>query len=262
MVTCVTSRRGPRDASQRAERSFDPDRSGNADGPTVPLLLDAGAAGRRIPAKRLPAGPGEGAVGASRRVPRQRGALRPDRRVLSAPRRVTVVRPQRRMRTALPLSRLEIRRHRPMRRGAVGAEESGFARKDQAAILSAGGARRRAVDLYGSAGAASRRCRNGNLRWFRGAQRFVSKRIQESNWLQAMEGGIDSSHVSFLHRGNIGTDPLFKGAKGNQYNLQRLRARFSKWWRAPAGSTSAPAAMPRTATTTGASPNTCCRPSL
>jgi phenylpropionate dioxygenase-like ring-hydroxylating dioxygenase large terminal subunit len=50
-------------------------------------------------------------------------------------------------------------------------------------------------------------------------QRFVSKRFQECNWLQAMEGGIDSSHVSWLHRDNITSDPLFKGAKGNQYNL-------------------------------------------
>src|SRR5258707_7023325 len=50
-------------------------------------------------------------------------------------------------------------------------------------------------------------------------QRFVSKRLQQSNWLQAMEGGIDSSHVSFLHRGDLNSDPLFKGAKGNQYNL-------------------------------------------
>src|SRR5579864_8511367 len=46
-------------------------------------------------------------------------------------------------------------------------------------------------------------------------QTFVSKRLQECNWLQAMEGGIDSSHVSFLHRGDLGSDPLFKGAKGN-----------------------------------------------
>ena len=29
--------------------------------------------------------------------------------------------------------------------------------------------------------------------------RYVSKRLQESNYLQAVEGGIDSSHVSFLH---------------------------------------------------------------
>jgi hypothetical protein len=50
------------------------------------------------------------------------------------------------------------------------------------------------------------------------AQTFSSKRWQESNWLQAMEGGIDSSHVSFLHSGSLKTDPLFKGAKGNKYN--------------------------------------------
>jgi phthalate 4,5-dioxygenase oxygenase subunit len=30
--------------------------------------------------------------------------------------------------------------------------------------------------------------------------RFASKVIQESNWLQALEGGIDSVHSSFLHR--------------------------------------------------------------
>jgi phthalate 4,5-dioxygenase len=50
-------------------------------------------------------------------------------------------------------------------------------------------------------------------------QTFTSKRLQECNWLQAMEGGIDSSHVSFLHSGNLNSDPLFKGAKGNQYNI-------------------------------------------
>ena len=57
-------------------------------------------------------------------------------------------------------------------------------------------------------------------------QSFVSKRLQESNWMQAMEGGIDSSHVSFLHRGDLGSDPLFKGAKGNQYNLSDMRPHF------------------------------------
>ncbi len=50
-------------------------------------------------------------------------------------------------------------------------------------------------------------------------QRFTTKRLQECNWLQALEGGIDSSHVSFLHSGGLKHDPLFKGAKGNQYNL-------------------------------------------
>jgi phenylpropionate dioxygenase-like ring-hydroxylating dioxygenase large terminal subunit len=57
-------------------------------------------------------------------------------------------------------------------------------------------------------------------------QRFISKRLQECNWLQAMEGGIDSSHVSWLHRGNLNSDPLFKGAKGNQYNLSDTKPVF------------------------------------
>ena len=57
-------------------------------------------------------------------------------------------------------------------------------------------------------------------------QTRTTKRWQESNWLQAMEGGIDSSHVSFLHRGDLNSDPLFKGARGNQYNLSDSRPVF------------------------------------
>jgi len=58
------------------------------------------------------------------------------------------------------------------------------------------------------------------------AQRFHSKRLQESNWLQAMEGGIDSSHVSFLHSGSLASDPLFRGAGGNKYNVADKRPVF------------------------------------
>ena len=57
-------------------------------------------------------------------------------------------------------------------------------------------------------------------------QSFVSKRYQESNWLQSMEGGIDSSHVSWLHSGNVNSDPLFKGAGGNKYNFGDLAPVF------------------------------------
>ena len=57
-------------------------------------------------------------------------------------------------------------------------------------------------------------------------QTFTSKRLQECNWLQAMEGGIDSSHVSWLHSGNLNSDPLFKGARGNQYNMNDKRPVF------------------------------------
>jgi phthalate 4,5-dioxygenase len=59
------------------------------------------------------------------------------------------------------------------------------------------------------------------------SQSFTSKRLQECNWLQAMEGGIDSSHVSWLHRGDLNSDPLFKGAKGNQYNLNDTKPIFT-----------------------------------
>jgi phthalate 4,5-dioxygenase oxygenase subunit len=57
-------------------------------------------------------------------------------------------------------------------------------------------------------------------------QTYTSKRWQESNWLQALEGGIDSSHVSWLHAGGLKNDPLFKGSKGNEYNLNDMRPFF------------------------------------
>jgi len=49
------------------------------------------------------------------------------------------------------------------------------------------------------------------------AHRYVGKRIQENNYLQAMEGGIDSSHVSWLHSGELATDPLHVGTSGAKY---------------------------------------------
>jgi phenylpropionate dioxygenase-like ring-hydroxylating dioxygenase large terminal subunit len=49
------------------------------------------------------------------------------------------------------------------------------------------------------------------------SQRFISKRSQESNYLQALEGGIDSSHVSFLHRADLNSDPLHRNTAGAKY---------------------------------------------
>jgi phenylpropionate dioxygenase-like ring-hydroxylating dioxygenase large terminal subunit len=57
-------------------------------------------------------------------------------------------------------------------------------------------------------------------------QTYTSKRWQECNWLQALEGGIDSSHVSWLHSDGLKNDPLFKGSKGNEYNLGDMRPFF------------------------------------
>src|SRR5262245_16435460 len=57
-------------------------------------------------------------------------------------------------------------------------------------------------------------------------QTYTSKRWQECNWLQALEGGIDSSHVTFLHSGQLNSDPLFKGSRGNQYNAGDVKPFF------------------------------------
>ena len=34
--------------------------------------------------------------------------------------------------------------------------------------------------------------------------RFVSKQVQDNNYLQSLEGGLDSSHATIMHRGKIG----------------------------------------------------------
>lgn len=49
---------------------------------------------------------------------------------------------------------------------------------------------------------------------------FVSKRLQECNFLQAMEGGIDTSHVSFVHKFEVDDDPFHQGSKANDYIKQ------------------------------------------
>ena len=46
---------------------------------------------------------------------------------------------------------------------------------------------------------------------------YISKRWQECNYLQAMEGGIDSSHVSFLHRYDLDRDPLHRNTDGAKH---------------------------------------------
>jgi nitrite reductase/ring-hydroxylating ferredoxin subunit len=48
-------------------------------------------------------------------------------------------------------------------------------------------------------------------------QRFVSKRFQASGWLQAMEGGIDTTHASWVHRYELEHDPMHRNAVANKY---------------------------------------------
>src|SRR6266581_1904058 len=49
------------------------------------------------------------------------------------------------------------------------------------------------------------------------SHRVTTKRWQESNYLQAIEGGIDSSHVSFLHRGDLAADPFHRNTAGAKF---------------------------------------------
>jgi phenylpropionate dioxygenase-like ring-hydroxylating dioxygenase large terminal subunit len=53
----------------------------------------------------------------------------------------------------------------------------------------------------------------------------VTKRWQESNYLQALEGGIDSSHVSYLHRGDLDTDRFHRNTGGARM-VKKTRTTF------------------------------------
>ena len=57
-------------------------------------------------------------------------------------------------------------------------------------------------------------------------QSYVSKRLQECNWLQSLEGGMDSSHSAWLHGSEFKHDPLYVGAKGNDYTLGDVQPHF------------------------------------
>jgi phthalate 4,5-dioxygenase oxygenase subunit len=48
-------------------------------------------------------------------------------------------------------------------------------------------------------------------------RRFVSKRLQQTGYLQAMEGGIDTTHASWVHRYELDRDPMHRHAEANKY---------------------------------------------
>ncbi len=48
-------------------------------------------------------------------------------------------------------------------------------------------------------------------------RRYIGKRLQENNYLQAMEGGIDPHHVGFLHSGELAHDPLIGSNAAARY---------------------------------------------
>lgn len=58
------------------------------------------------------------------------------------------------------------------------------------------------------------------------SQVHISKRVQESNWAQTLEGGIDSSHGSFLHALNEPSDYSGGHRRGWGYLLTDRHPRF------------------------------------
>ena len=134
------------------------------------------------------------------------------------------------MRAALRLSRLEVRRRRRLRRHDERA--GGIRLQAQVAsppirpanwAASSGPIIGPAED---SAGAEIR------LDAGAGANRHVTKVIEECNWLQALEGGIDTSHAPILHRlltdsstrgGIKPSNPFVRGKAPTSCRYHRLR---------------------------------------
>lgn len=58
------------------------------------------------------------------------------------------------------------------------------------------------------------------------SQRYISKKIQQCNYFQALEGGIDSSHVSFLHSGSVGGIGVSESSKSTTFLTTDTAPRF------------------------------------
>lgn len=66
------------------------------------------------------------------------------------------------------------------------------------------------------------------------SHRFVSKKLQECNWAQAAEGGIDTAHFSFLHQPVAQTDSEWadKSAKMTRgYSSKTMNHEHLRWMR-------------------------------
>ena len=107
------------------------------------------------------------------------------------------------MRIALRLSRLEIRPQRRLRRYAVGARRHDTAGEGQNPRLSHRRERRRGLGLYRPEGAEPA---EPDYEWTRApaTHRYVSKTFENCNYLQALEGGLDTAHSSFAHNNKLG----------------------------------------------------------
>ena len=170
-----------------------------------------------------------------------RGPGRPARRALPASPRLAVLRAQRGVRPALRLPRLEVRRRRPLRghdERAGGGPVQGQDPITAYPTQEIGGV------IWAYMGPAERSRRRPEVRVDAASpatHRHVSKVIQECNWLQGLEGGIDTSHAPILHR-------LLTTTRRGPASSRRTRscaARRRPWsWTSPTTATSTPAIRP------------------
>ena len=81
------------------------------------------------------------------------------------------------------------------------AGDAGLQEPHQGQGLQGRRAQRPRLGLYGQARRRRRRCRRSRRRCCRRARCTISFVQRECNWLQALEGDIDTSHFGFLHAG-------------------------------------------------------------
>ena len=115
---------------------------------------------------------------------------------------------------------------RPVHRGAVGAGGVRLLREDQAEVLSAGEARRRAVDLYGPAGASSRRCRNSNGARCRRSRATSPSGCRSATGCSRSKAASIPATAPGCTAASSSIDPLYVGAKGNDYTLGDVQPHF------------------------------------
>ncbi len=204
----------------------------------------------------MPAGAGQASVRAAAGLARHAGPSRADRRVLRAPRRVAVVRPQRAQRPALPVSRLEIRPHRPVHRGAVGAGRERLLPEDQAEVLSADRARRDSVGLYGAAGIAAA---VPGVRMGDAAGRRIATTPSGCRSATTCRRWRAASIPATCRSCTPATCTAIRCIATPRARTTRpTRSRSSRSSNRPAGCSSRRGATPRRAITTGASPSGSC----
>src|SRR6266571_748000 len=165
-------------AYSRTQRIADPVRPGDPRRGAFPALLAAGAARRGAAGAGLRAGALEAARGASRRFSRHPREDRADRGVLRPSGREPVVRPQRGGRDSLSVSRMEVRRDRPVHRSSLGAGGIRHAEKHQAELISSHRARRSDLGLP----------RSGRQEAAGARLRLDARAARESPYLQAAPG--------------------------------------------------------------------------